>query len=115
MLRLRCVAYVCSLLLIVLPAVLLQAQGNTTTLAYGQRVTGQLSDQAPNDLYAFAAQQGDMIAVTMNALDGTLDPFIILLDGAPRALMAFPEDLAEKATRSLRNLGVQVKCGAMAV
>jgi NADH dehydrogenase len=38
---------------------------------------------------------------------------IILLDGAPRVLMPFSEDLAEKATRSLRSLGVQVKCGQM--
>jgi NADH:ubiquinone reductase (H+-translocating) len=38
---------------------------------------------------------------------------IILLDGAPRALMPFPEDLAEKATRSLAKLGVEVKTGAM--
>ena len=38
---------------------------------------------------------------------------IILLDGAPRVLMSFPEDLAEKAARSLGRLGVQVKCGEM--
>src|SRR5258707_14589874 len=38
---------------------------------------------------------------------------IILLDGAPRVLMPFPEDLAQKAERSLAKLGVQVKCGAM--
>ncbi len=38
---------------------------------------------------------------------------IMLLDGAPRVLMPFPEDLAEKATRSLGKLGVQVKCGEM--
>ena len=38
---------------------------------------------------------------------------IMLLDGAPRVLMPFPEDLAEKATRSLGRLGVEVKCGAM--
>jgi NADH:quinone reductase (non-electrogenic) len=38
---------------------------------------------------------------------------IILLDGAPRVLMPFPEDLAEKASRSLANLGVEVRCGAM--
>jgi len=38
---------------------------------------------------------------------------IILLDGAPRILMGFPEDLAKKASRSLAKLGVQVKCGAM--
>lgn len=38
---------------------------------------------------------------------------IILLDGAPRVLVSFPEDLAQKAERSLAKLGVQVKCGAM--
>jgi NADH dehydrogenase len=38
---------------------------------------------------------------------------IILMDGAPRVLMSFSEDLSEKATRSLANLGVQVRCGAM--
>lgn len=37
---------------------------------------------------------------------------IILLDGAPRVLMSFPEDLAEKATRSLAARGVTVICGA---
>ena len=38
---------------------------------------------------------------------------VILLDGAPRVLTSFPEDLAEKASRSLVKLGVQVRCGAM--
>jgi NADH:quinone reductase (non-electrogenic) len=38
---------------------------------------------------------------------------IILVDGAPRALMPFPEDLSVKATRSLAKLGVQVRSGAM--
>lgn len=38
---------------------------------------------------------------------------VILLDGAQRVLMPFPEDLAEKATRTLLELGVTVKCGAM--
>jgi NADH dehydrogenase len=37
---------------------------------------------------------------------------IILLDAAPRVLMSYPEDLAEKATHSLVKLGVTVKCGA---
>jgi NADH:ubiquinone reductase (H+-translocating) len=37
---------------------------------------------------------------------------VILLEGAPRVLMSFPEDLAEKATESLVKLGVTVKCGA---
>ena len=36
---------------------------------------------------------------------------IILVDGSPRVLMSFPEDLAHHAGRSLEQLGVQVRCG----
>ena len=41
------------------------------------------------------------------------DAQIVLMDGAPRLLMTFPEDLAQKAERSLTKLGVQTKMGAM--
>src|SRR5215813_10284377 len=41
------------------------------------------------------------------------DAEIILLDGAPRVLMAFPEDLAQKAVESLTRLGVHVETGVM--
>jgi len=41
------------------------------------------------------------------------DSQIILLDGAPRLLMPFPEDLAQKAERSLSKLGVRVQMGTM--
>jgi NADH:ubiquinone reductase (H+-translocating) len=41
------------------------------------------------------------------------DAQIILLDGAPRVLLPFPENLAEKANRSLVKLGVTLKCGAL--
>jgi NADH dehydrogenase len=38
---------------------------------------------------------------------------IILLDGLPRVLMPFPENLAEKAHRSLERLGVEIRTGTM--
>ena len=41
------------------------------------------------------------------------DAEIVLLDGAPRVLMSFPEDLAQKAAGSLARLGVRVKTGVM--
>jgi NADH dehydrogenase len=41
------------------------------------------------------------------------DAQIILLDGSPRVLMPFPEDLAQKAERSLAKLGVQTRMNAM--
>jgi NADH dehydrogenase len=36
---------------------------------------------------------------------------IIVMDGAPRVLMAFPEELSRKATEALERLGVQVRAG----
>jgi NADH dehydrogenase len=41
------------------------------------------------------------------------DARIILLDGSPRLLMPFPEDLAQKAQISLARLGVEVKTGTV--
>jgi NADH:ubiquinone reductase (H+-translocating) len=38
---------------------------------------------------------------------------IILMDGAPRVLMPFPEDLSRKATQALERLGVEVRSGVM--
>jgi len=38
---------------------------------------------------------------------------IVLMDGAPRVLMPFPEELSGKATQSLERLGVQVRTGVM--
>jgi NADH dehydrogenase len=38
---------------------------------------------------------------------------IILVDGAPRVLPPFPQDLSEKAAHSLAKLGIQVKTGVM--
>ena len=38
---------------------------------------------------------------------------IIVVDGAPRVLAAFPEDLSAKAINSLEKLGVEVKTGVM--
>jgi NADH dehydrogenase len=38
---------------------------------------------------------------------------IILVDGAPRVLMPLPEELAEKASRSLAKLGVKMRTGVL--
>ncbi len=38
---------------------------------------------------------------------------ILLMEGSPRVLSAYPSDLSEKATRSLRSLGVTVRTGTV--
>lgn len=39
------------------------------------------------------------------------DARIIVVDGAPRTLMAYPEDLSRKAEEQLVRIGVRVRCG----
>jgi NADH dehydrogenase len=46
------------------------------------------------------------------AIDPT-EAKVILLEGAPRVLPPFPEDLSAAAARSLRRLGVEVRTGAL--
>jgi len=49
-----------------------------TTIAYGERVQGEISAEAYYVAYQFVAEQGDTIGISMNALSGTLDPQVIL-------------------------------------
>lgn len=60
----------------------MHAQAELLPLAYGERVTGELTPPTLETLYAFAGAQGDMVSIAMNALEGSVDPFLILLDGA---------------------------------
>jgi len=58
------------------------AQEGDTTLAYGQTVTGVLSDQHYEDRWTFAGQGGDVITLVMGRTvdePGGLDGYLILL------------------------------------
>jgi NADH dehydrogenase len=52
------------------------------------------------------------VASEFRAIDPT-QARVILLEGQPRILGTFPEDLSASATQALRNLGVEVKTGAI--
>ncbi len=67
-------------------------QNSPQPLAYGQTVTGELTTQRPEALYIFAAQQGDVITVTMDVVDGTLDPLVILVDETQQMVLAVDND-----------------------
>ena len=59
---------------------------------------------------------GEVARQTLKNDFRSIDPaeaHIILIDGAPRVLMPFTEDLAIKATGALGRLGVQVRMGVM--
>jgi hypothetical protein len=82
MLRLRLLALLLCIGLCLLALTETQAQAELLPLAYGERVTGELTPPTLETLYAFAGAQGDMVSIAMNALEGSVDPFLILLDGA---------------------------------
>ncbi len=57
-----------------------QAQLPTAqTIAYGQTVSGSITDQQRYVVYAFEAQAGDRVTIGMDATGGTLDPALYLI------------------------------------
>lgn len=56
-------------------------------LVYGQTVDGQLDGDHPSAFFAFDAQSGDVVTITMIVTEGDLDPFVVLNDptGVPLA------------------------------
>lgn len=83
-----------ALLLLAFPLVV-WAQEGTQPIAYGQRVEGQWFAPGAGVLYRFSAQQGDIITVTLDALDTSPagpDPFLILLDDEQRRVLAVDND-----------------------
>jgi NADH dehydrogenase len=63
-----------------------------------------------------AGALGEIACETLKHDFRSIDPRqaqILIVDGAPRLLMAFPEDLATEAEKSLLRLGVRVEAGLM--
>ncbi|MBX3063182.1 MAG: PPC domain-containing protein [Anaerolineae bacterium] len=89
--RLKWIAFTVSCLVLILPIVS-RAQGNPQAISYGQTLEGSLATPVLDAQYAFNAQQGDMITILMQAVDGNLDPFLILLDGAQTNVLAVDND-----------------------
>jgi hypothetical protein len=82
-------------------------QGEPAVLVYGQTIDGQINSTQPSVFYAFDAQMGDVITITMIVTGGTLDPFVVLNDanrvplatddnsgGTPNARLTFVIPLA---------------------
>ncbi|MEL6270750.1 MAG: PPC domain-containing protein [Chloroflexota bacterium] len=49
-------------------------------IEYNSTADGTLGDVVPQDTYIFEGNEGEIITARMNALDITLDPFLLLLD-----------------------------------
>lgn len=57
------------------------------TINYGTSITGNISEDNTEDLYAFYAQQGDTITLSMNRTDGNLDSVLELLDNLQQRIL----------------------------
>ncbi len=77
-------------------------QGNPQPIAYGQTVTGELSNRQVEALYNFTAQQGDAITITMDAIEGNLDPLVILVDQSLTNVLAVDNDSGGNKNARLR-------------
>ncbi len=60
----------------------------TVNLNYGTSVSGKISADNEADLYAFYGRQGDVISIAMTRVDGNLDAYLELLDGAQAVLQS---------------------------
>ena len=58
------------------------------SINYGASVTGNISAEDEQDLYAFYARQGDIITISMTRVDGDLDTYLELLDAAQAVLLS---------------------------
>ena len=61
---------------------------DAVSISYGTSVPGKISDDNDQDLYAFYARQGEIITVSMTRVDGDLDAFLELLNGAQAVLLS---------------------------
>ncbi len=96
-------AVILGIVLSLLLAVRIHAQqGSPQPLGYGQTVSGELTTHRPEMLYIFAAQQGDVITVTMDAVDGNLDPLVILVDQTQQMVLAVDNDSGGDRNARLR-------------
>ncbi len=77
-------------------------QNSPQPIAYGQTVTGELDTQNIESLYIFAGQQGDAITVTMDTIDGALDPLLILVDQSEQSVLAIDNDSGGDRNARLR-------------
>ncbi|MBN1201684.1 MAG: hypothetical protein JXJ20_07510 [Anaerolineae bacterium] len=83
------VAVALALLPLPIPA---SAQGGGGTIAYGDVVTGYLSNQNPYESWVFNGRQGDQIQATMIDAVGTLDPYLFLIEVNSETILTEDDD-----------------------
>lgn len=80
---------------------LASAQGYTP-IVYDQTVSGFLSSEEFRQLYIFDGRQGEIITISMNTIEGDLDPYLVLVDQTGRGI-AFSDDEGEQTAALISN------------
>ena len=94
--KLIVVAIIAALVLALVPALPEQAEAAGGVMAYGDVVSGQLTDDTYFDLWQFDGTKGDRIRITMTG-EGGLDAYLGLIDGASEEVLAEDDDSAGKS------------------
>ena len=61
---------------------LVEAPADAVSLSYGTSVSGKISGDNEDDLYAFYGRNGEVISISMTRVDGNLDAYLELLNAA---------------------------------
>ncbi|MBX3063183.1 MAG: hypothetical protein KF726_09425 [Anaerolineae bacterium] len=67
-------------------------------LRYGDSIVEEITEDAPQFVYAFAALKGDIITVKMRRISGDLDSLLILADAAGNVLTSSDDDPGSPGT-----------------
>jgi hypothetical protein len=70
-----------------------------TVIAYGDTVSGTITDDAPRLLYTFTGSEGDTVNIRMNRESGDLDPYLRLMDSEGVTLIENDDDETVENTR----------------
>ena len=61
---------------------MIDVPADAASLSYGTSVTGKISADNEDDLYAFYGRRGEVISISMTRVDGNLDTYLELLNAA---------------------------------
>jgi hypothetical protein len=75
-------------------------------IAYGTQVVGKLNDAVPFEEYVFQGLRGDVISVSLEVTDGSLDPLLTLVDTRGN-LLATRDDTASGAQANARGIRLE--------
>jgi hypothetical protein len=77
---------------------------STTRIEYGDTVQGVITDTTEQVVYAFVAQPGDQLTITMDRADGNLDARVVVLNSSQRQVGT--DDDGGEGQNSLLNLSI---------